>query len=422
MYNHSPYPSFLVKIWHCVMIGFAILQIMRLIFKEAIGGINNPVSYGITEFLVNYQGGFVRRGLIGELLYTFTTSTGIDCRWLIVPFCTLTLVLLLFVLWRGFTRNNLCWWLLVFNFSLCGIEFIRKDSCMLVIAAAVLFAYTKIKSTPLKLTAVNLLLILGLNIHECTFFIIGIFAAALVLFDPDLRLSFIKRCIALFPIILMMGCLSIYHGNETIARDIFNSLTKIYPNDFCDYSKSATIESIAWSTEYAIHSHIVANFLEHRGIFHSYWVKPMIWVATFFLSARLPFILQQSEGQTEAKSIRTYLIVLVFQWFAMLPLLTVLHGDNNRALAYWGISSLLIYFILPAETIEKIAPQWYKTCIAALQKALFQPKLIYIIPLLMCTTAAPFFGFQPRYLFSHSLIGTYHYFIKDIILWVTEHL
>ena len=43
-------------------------------------------SLNISEFLINYQGGFVRRGLLGEILLFLTKNFGLDTYTMIYQF------------------------------------------------------------------------------------------------------------------------------------------------------------------------------------------------------------------------------------------------------------------------------------------------------------------------------------------------
>ena len=45
---------------------------------------NNPVEWTISEWLINYQGGFTRRGLIGDIIYKLNKSLNFTFRELIL--------------------------------------------------------------------------------------------------------------------------------------------------------------------------------------------------------------------------------------------------------------------------------------------------------------------------------------------------
>ena len=51
-----------------------------------------PTDWTTSEWLINYQGGFVRRGLIGELLYQIHNLSGIQLRYLVFYFEIMILI------------------------------------------------------------------------------------------------------------------------------------------------------------------------------------------------------------------------------------------------------------------------------------------------------------------------------------------
>ena len=43
-----------------------------------------PQKYVFTEWLINYQGGFIRRGLLGELIFNLSTALNLEIKYLIL--------------------------------------------------------------------------------------------------------------------------------------------------------------------------------------------------------------------------------------------------------------------------------------------------------------------------------------------------
>ena len=43
-----------------------------------------PQKYVFTEWLINYQGGFIRRGLLGELIFNLSTVLNLEIKYLIL--------------------------------------------------------------------------------------------------------------------------------------------------------------------------------------------------------------------------------------------------------------------------------------------------------------------------------------------------
>ena len=57
-----------------------------------------PTDWTTSEWLINYQGGFVRRGLAGELLLNIHNLTDITLRYLVFYFEILILLIFLFLI------------------------------------------------------------------------------------------------------------------------------------------------------------------------------------------------------------------------------------------------------------------------------------------------------------------------------------
>ena len=74
---------------------------------------NNSVEWTISEWLINYQGGFTRRGLLGELIFRFSNTVGITIREAILTFQILTYIIYFFLIFY-FLRNIETNWILIF--------------------------------------------------------------------------------------------------------------------------------------------------------------------------------------------------------------------------------------------------------------------------------------------------------------------
>ena len=99
-------------------------------------------SWGVSEWLINYQGGFVRRGLAGEILYRLYQIHPYPVPYLIIGIsvvCLVGLTLLCIILFR---RMNWPIWLLLFPmflyYRLYGLEMgildSRRDCLMLLLS------------------------------------------------------------------------------------------------------------------------------------------------------------------------------------------------------------------------------------------------------------------------------------------------
>ena len=88
--------NFYLKIYLFVLFFFAVF-----FFSQKY---NNSVEWTISEWLINYQGGFTRRGLLGELIFQFSKIIGITIREAILIFQIITYIVYFFLIFF-FLRN-----------------------------------------------------------------------------------------------------------------------------------------------------------------------------------------------------------------------------------------------------------------------------------------------------------------------------
>jgi hypothetical protein len=97
-------------------------------------------SWQITEWLINYQGGFVRRGLPGELLFSLNKYTGISTYVVILVISVSSYILLVLFIYNSFKTSGYPIIILPFVYFLGGPiinDFlIRKDVLLILIFIA----------------------------------------------------------------------------------------------------------------------------------------------------------------------------------------------------------------------------------------------------------------------------------------------
>ena len=78
--------AFFKKYWVQMVNAILALRLLLYIFSM-LHYILSPFTldshFGQTEFLINYRGGFVRRGMFGEILYKLATDCNIDIQYII---------------------------------------------------------------------------------------------------------------------------------------------------------------------------------------------------------------------------------------------------------------------------------------------------------------------------------------------------
>ena len=387
-----------------VMIGYAVQALYRCM-KLAWFEVMNCDSFAITEFLINYQGGYVRRGLTGELLYRMAhTFPSIDPRYYIVSVCLISFCFLIWYLLSNFHQSKLCWWFLPLNVCIAGaFALIRKDFICCVLIICILALYTKIKSSWLRILSISISLIVSLNIHECIFFMIVPFV--LLLFLRDIGYNFIQRFVGISIPLICMGIVCLCKGNEQIAESIWNSWCFIY-DDFSFTPPQASIDAISWETFDTLYSHFRLNFLTRYFIVYGWYSKPIIWLLVVFIMPNILFRKRNWETNISSPDITRMLGIMMFQFLSLVPMFTLLSCDGSRICFYWTVSTLLIYFSIPHDVYLRIAPRILTNAASYLQKTIFFKKSTIIsVLLLLVICISPYW--TSRESLRNSVIGTY---------------
>ena len=90
-------------------------------------------NWAATDYLINYQGGFVRRGMFGEILYQLRLNFGVDILSLLTVMSISFYLLLLYLLIKFFWKNRLQLYILpiVIFYGLNNVA--RKDSLQILL-------------------------------------------------------------------------------------------------------------------------------------------------------------------------------------------------------------------------------------------------------------------------------------------------
>ena len=238
---------------------FALIFIWkRTLYKPSTLNWNGWAFY---EWLINYEGGFVRRGLIGSLINTYYFNSEI------IAINTLVFwgAFIFIVLTTLFVSNKIKSIKSTLLFTFCPIGFYwmaigneyyyRKEIIFLIAILCSCLAFLNWKKTasrlvpPLLTAFIFLISGLLLLIHE-SFIFYGCLIFSLILFEFHQNNSIIRKKVILAYILLCLiifGILSIYKGDENTSLAIWNSLSNSVKT-LREYSSPAGgISAIGWS-------------------------------------------------------------------------------------------------------------------------------------------------------------------------------
>lgn len=160
-----------------IFLSFSIITVINyILFTQRIIFRNNP--YITADWLINYQGGFVRRGFFGEIIYQINFFTKIDILHLVIFFNIIVIILFFYLLYNIIKKSLFNKLFLIYCLIPSTILFTffdplavgRKD--YLSILPYLFYGYFINKLTiNIKVSLISALIILTLT-HELTFFFV----------------------------------------------------------------------------------------------------------------------------------------------------------------------------------------------------------------------------------------------------------
>ena len=308
-----------------------------------IGGILNTLSnktylndsWTIGEWLINYQGGFVRRGLLGEGLYLFSNATKVSPIFMIWIISISSYYLLVkFTIFEAKNKVSIVFLLSpgIFLAPIIGDFLIRKDLLLLVLF---LISLKVLKSLTPNLILLNLLNICGILIHESY----AIYSLPIQFFIFNNKYDLLKKnsytFLKFIPSICIFTFCIIFKGNQIQAIAIHESWLNnsfLFPFEDLNYKLPlGAVDAIGWNFKQVLEI-LLESLTDFKGIL---WV-PLAWLATTIILAS--FFL----GDYSGKDIKIKIFILSFQFFPF-TILCFSGWDYGRWIFIWILTSVLIY-------------------------------------------------------------------------------
>ena len=313
----------------------------------------------ITEWLINYQGGFVRRGLIGEILLHICNSLDIPVVWFVVGLYFLGVLTLVGILIRVSKKIPGLLYLLpypIFLYVFAGFRLIitRRDAWLLILAFSVfglLQEYLKEQKLT-QLIGINVLLCFGILIHEASVFYTFslVLVTSFVMFckaNHDLMRSVTKMLLLWWPVIVVLLLVSVYHGDARSAKLIADSWKPFL--DDVTLSGTSAYDFMEWNVTDAIRETSKSWFTISWGIpvalFNLYVIAGTYYLVTH-ASVFYSFLHYQKNCRNESELYVKIGAVMIVQGICLTPLALLFMSDLSRVLAYWTISSVMASYLL----------------------------------------------------------------------------
>ena len=190
-----------------------------------------PTKYIFTDWLINYEGGFVRRGFLGQIIFELSKFSNFQIKYVMLFFqiTIYSIYFLLFYLLLLKKKTNFFWLLIIFSpisflYPMAELEALgRKD--IFVITFFLIFSMISYKSLNTLVFSFILLFSLSCLIHEITIFYIFHYLFVFYIknkFSINQKIN--KQHYLIFFLFLgMLLYLNLYLHNFVIIEDIINS-------------------------------------------------------------------------------------------------------------------------------------------------------------------------------------------------------
>lgn len=341
----------------CILIIAFVWSLRRMFIYQVVGfsGLgpddDNPyLFWRVTEFMVNFEGGFVRRGALGQLLYEIVRRYDVTLLQIIYPLCAVIYVGVTLTLCAIFRRRGYCWWI-PFIMFLCGYwqSFVRKDFMLVAILMISLWTLSRPGIT------VTLLTLLALFLHESYLFW-GVPLVALMMWPLDRRMATGYALLAL----LVFGVLALNKGDTDTARAIAASWHPLDPAHI-PATPTATVESIGWTFGYAVDHHVGIDF---RGLCDLHFFKVPKWIiqllvligASYVVLNCLTFFRRKSTPYLPGLRVAMFACFIV-EICCMLPMFILFSNDYERDWQYVFMAVFCTVLIIGPLRIATLLPQ-----------------------------------------------------------------
>ena len=306
-------------------------------------------SWTVGEWLISYSGGFVRRGLPGEIIHFISSKYSISpilLVWIISTFALLSLSKILLYFCKNTFDKSLLLSQLIILAPISEDYFVRKDSLIVLLYGLSLLTlkslYKKNISKTICILCVNLFSIIAILSHESY----GIWALpSLVLifycferYDKGDRVqSLFLSLFNLLPSFLSFLLCWVFKGNIDQALSIhqsWQSISNIVPSlgAINEVAPKGAIAAIGYESSRVYSSTLISKF--NLLVF---W-HPGMWLLTIFLTMKFFIGITKNINQ-EAKR-----FILCAQLIAFLPMF--LFVDIGRWIFMWLSSSALLFSFL----------------------------------------------------------------------------
>jgi len=317
-------------------------------------------SWQLSEWLINYQGGFIRRGLPGEILWQLNERWGVDPYLAVVSLTLAVYVVVIGYAIRAAWVGRLPWAFvpasMALGFPVFGQDWLRKDVLLLVLFALAL-RLVFIRSPIARILGLNAVIVIAVLSHEAFIF----FALPAIVWI-GLRHRGIRSLMELAPSWMATFAVVLFHGSSELAQRVWTSWagitftgTNLAQGPANSASPLAAVESLGWSATRGWEITKGALAATTHGVpVVLVWavIIPLVLVTTIAILG--PHFVAALASPDEGLDRLSFLGLAAAQFLVILPLY-IAGVDWGRWLFLWASSIGAILVVVPRPELATLA-------------------------------------------------------------------
>ena len=375
-------------------------------------------TYEISDWMINYEGGFVRRGLIGQCLLWANHIHSFDIRYAIVLIEAFFYVLFLYLIFKIFNKYK--WSLLGAMFpivcSTTSLTVYRRDFmmlCLCYLSYKLFFRYLKDNRINSLIISIMIMSV-SITIYEPIFFVM---VPVLVLQYWNKKKNIINSLfIFLIPILCMvLSC--IFRGTDNQVNDIWQSWLP-YLSQYVDIQNENigfAIQFLGLTNQEVFSLHYECTFRDNMPLW-TIITLIIVFSLAYFLCTYVPSVYR--EGKRLCENFDKYELskILLFQLFIQLPIFTFLSCDYGRTIPMSLYTSFFIFHMSKKNGykvyVTNIIGNTSDKIINSLNSyTVFNNPWVYIFTILLF----PFHTFAPSLVYDNIIVHSLQKIIKYLI-------
>ena len=374
-------------------------------------------SFQISDWMINYEGGFVRRGLMGQLLLSANSIQTFDIRYAILIIELMSYILFFYLLFRIFTKYK--WSLLGAMYpiacSTTSIAVYRRDFMMLCLcyfSYNYFFKYLSNNKSKFLLISIMLMSI-SIIIYEPVFFVL---VPVLIMQYWRKEKKILKSlCIFSIPLLCMMlSC--IFSGNAEQVDDIWQSWIP-YISQYVDIDKEnvgLAIQFLGMTNKEVFAMHYDITFAENPLLAITTLI--IVFILAYYLCTHIPIVDKYNKSITPNKDKYELSKVICFQFLVQMPMFTLLSTDYGRTIPISLYTSFFIFHFSKEYRIKLYVSNIINKASNYIMNYInFHPILCNVWVYIVVVLFFPFHTFVPSLIYDNIIIHSLEKICKYIL-------